>query len=74
MMDSDLTNGKELVWDFTVVDKLTKPYVCELSEKIGAAAQDAEERKIMKYQENRLAATFRSVGVCHMRILRTSCD
>ncbi|GAV00437.1 hypothetical protein RvY_11284 [Ramazzottius varieornatus] len=39
-------NGKELVWDVTVA----KSYVGKTSEKMGAAAEDAEERKIQKYQ------------------------
>ncbi|GAV00319.1 hypothetical protein RvY_11186 [Ramazzottius varieornatus] len=43
-------NGKELVWDVTLVDTLAKFYVGKTSEKVGAAAKDAEERKIQKYQ------------------------
>ncbi|GAV06471.1 hypothetical protein RvY_16455 [Ramazzottius varieornatus] len=43
-------NGKELVWDVTVVDTLAKSYVGKTSEKVGAAAEDAEERKNQKYQ------------------------
>ncbi|GAU95729.1 hypothetical protein RvY_07302 [Ramazzottius varieornatus] len=43
-------NGKELVWDVTVVDTLAKSYVGKTSEKVGAAAEDAEEKKIEKYQ------------------------
>ncbi|GAU92222.1 hypothetical protein RvY_04334 [Ramazzottius varieornatus] len=42
-------NGKELVWDVTVVDTLAKSYVGKTSEKVGAVAEDAEERKIQKY-------------------------
>ncbi|GAV06251.1 hypothetical protein RvY_16271 [Ramazzottius varieornatus] len=43
-------NEKELVWDVTVVDALAKSYVGKTSEKVRAAAEDAEERKIQKYQ------------------------
>lgn len=43
-------SGKELVWDVTVVDTLAKSYVGKTSEKVGATAEDAEQRKIQKDQ------------------------
>ncbi|GAU97252.1 hypothetical protein RvY_08579 [Ramazzottius varieornatus] len=43
-------NGKELVRDVTVIDTLAKSYVGKTSENVRAAAEDAEERKIQKYQ------------------------
>ncbi|GAU99276.1 hypothetical protein RvY_10302 [Ramazzottius varieornatus] len=43
-------NGEELAWDVTVVDTLAKSYVGKTSEIMGAAAEDAEERNIQKYQ------------------------
>ncbi|GAV06834.1 hypothetical protein RvY_16755 [Ramazzottius varieornatus] len=43
-------NGKELVRNVTVVDTLAKSYVSKTTGKVGTAAEDAEERKIQKYQ------------------------
>ena len=41
--------GKPLVWDVTVVDTVAPSYVERSSEKVGSAAEMAEDRKIRKY-------------------------
>ena len=43
------SSAKALVWDVTVVDTLGQSYVASTSERIGAAANAAEDRKQSKY-------------------------
>ena len=44
-------NGKALVWDVTCVDTLAKSYIVGCLDSPGYAANEAEKKKIAKYQD-----------------------
>ncbi|GAU91758.1 hypothetical protein RvY_03954 [Ramazzottius varieornatus] len=56
-------NGKELVWDVTVVDTLAQMTVVDSSRRAGSAAEEAEKRKKAKYADIGQQFSFYPVGL-----------
>ncbi|GAV06074.1 hypothetical protein RvY_16110 [Ramazzottius varieornatus] len=56
-------NGKELVWDVTVVDTLAQMNVVDSSRRAGSAAEEAEKRKKAKYVDIGQQFSFYPVGL-----------
>ncbi|GAV04541.1 hypothetical protein RvY_14809 [Ramazzottius varieornatus] len=56
-------NGKELVWDVTVVDTLAQMNIVDSSRRAGSAAEEAEKRKKAKYVDIGQQFSFCPVGL-----------
>ena len=54
--------GKIMVWDYTCSDTLAQSYIQAASKNAGKVAEDAESRKIGKYQK--LLQNYEVIPIC----------